>query len=322
MGQPLLLADHLADLLPDRRLGDEIDIGVGIGLPALAFQNPAGLAAARGIAAARHRLAELAVRVLRIFLERPVLEALLVAQLDAAEIEHAVLHRRGHHLALVGPRPLVERGHDAEREMKPGAGIADLRAGHQRRTLAKSCRRGGAAGALRNVLVDLAVLIRTRAKALDRGDDHARIERMDALPVEAHAVEHAGAEILDQHVAMLDQRLQHLLALGVLGVQRDRALVVVEHGEIEAVDIGNVAQLAAGDVADAGALDLDHVGAEPGEKLGAGRPRLDMGEIEDADAVECLAHFPLRIGRLVASITARAAPCARQIISCEARFAG
>ena len=44
-----------------------------------------------------HALAELAV-----FLQRAVLEALLVAQLDAAEIEHAVLHRAVDFLAEAG----------------------------------------------------------------------------------------------------------------------------------------------------------------------------------------------------------------------------
>ena len=58
IGFPLGFADHVADRPPDRRLGDEIDVGVGIGLPALAFQDPAWLAAARIIAGARHRLAE------------------------------------------------------------------------------------------------------------------------------------------------------------------------------------------------------------------------------------------------------------------------
>src|SRR5436853_7407920 len=30
LGDPCLLADHLADLLPHRRLGDEVEVGVGI----------------------------------------------------------------------------------------------------------------------------------------------------------------------------------------------------------------------------------------------------------------------------------------------------
>src|SRR5262249_15619209 len=119
---------------------------------------------------------------------------------------------------------------------------------------------------------------------------HARIELVDALPGETHAIERARREILDQHVAALDQRLQHLFPLGTLAVDGDRALIVIEHGEIEAVDIRNVAQLAARDVADAGALDLDDVGAEPRQKLCAGRPRLHMGEIKNSDAFQCLSH--------------------------------
>jgi hypothetical protein len=65
----------------------------------------------------------------------------------------------------------------------------------------------------------------------------------------------------------------------VLGVERDRALVVVQHRKVKAVHIRNIAQLPARDVARAGPLDLDHIGAEPGEKLGAGRTRLHMGEV-------------------------------------------
>ena len=98
-------------------------------------------------------------------------------------------------------------------------------------------------------------------------------------------VERAGREVLDQHVAGLDQAVENLLALGVLGVQRDRALVVVQHREIEAVHVRDVAQLAARDVAFAGALDLDHVGAEPGEQLRACRTRLHVREIENPNPV-------------------------------------
>src|SRR5262249_25938892 len=59
----------------------------------------------------------------------------------------------------------------------------------------------------------------------------------------------------------------------------------------------DVAQLAARDVADAGPLDLDHVGAHIGEQLRAGRARLDVGEIEDAHAVERLAGLAVWFGR-------------------------
>src|SRR5437870_5077044 len=110
MRLPAGFADHVANLLPHRRLGNEVDVGVGIGLPALALQDPARLAAAGIIAGARRRLAERqALAVLAVFLQRPVREALLVAQLDAAEVEHPVLHGAEHALAAAGAVALVER---------------------------------------------------------------------------------------------------------------------------------------------------------------------------------------------------------------------
>ena len=148
-----------------------------------------------------------------------------------------------------------------------------------------------AAGALRDVLVDLAVFVRPGAETLDRRDDHARVELADALPGETHAVERARREILHQHVALLDQRFEDRLPFRILGVDRDRALVRVEHREIQAVHARNVAQLAARDVPLAGAFNLDDVGAQPGEQLRAGRTRLHVREVEDANAVQCLAHL-------------------------------
>jgi hypothetical protein len=44
------------------------------------------------------------------------------------------------------------------------------------------------------------------------------------------------------------------------------------------------------DVAFAGAFDLDDVGAEPRQELRARRARLHVREVEDGDAVQCLAH--------------------------------
>ena len=125
---------------------------------------------------------------------------------------------------------------------RPVPRIADLRAGDERRAVAKAGGRCRAAGALRDVLVDLAVLVRSGAEALDRGDDHARVELVDVLPGEPHAVERAGREILHQHVACLDQPIEDFLALRMLAVDGDRALVAVEHGEIEAVGALHVAQ--------------------------------------------------------------------------------
>src|SRR5207302_3012298 len=127
-------------------LNGEVDIRVRVGLPPLALQDPARLAAAAGIAAARDRVAELAVRVLRIFFENPdALEALLVAQLDPAQVEDAVLHRHRNLLAPAGLLPIEQRGQDADREMHAGVAVAERRGADGRRAIPEPGRRGGAA---------------------------------------------------------------------------------------------------------------------------------------------------------------------------------
>src|SRR5262249_29928526 len=166
IGLPFRLADQVADRPPDRRLGDEIDVSVGILLPALAFEDPAGLPAAGVVAGARHRIAKRNVfAVLAVLGERSVPEALLVAQLDAGKIEHPVLHGAEHALATAGADALIECAGDAEREMQAGAAIADLSAGDERGSFAEAGGGGGAARALRDILVHLAVLVGTRPKA-------------------------------------------------------------------------------------------------------------------------------------------------------------
>src|SRR5579864_1504932 len=103
-------------------------------------------------------------------------EALLIAQLYAAKIEHAILHRRLHALAFARHGALIERGDDAQRQMEPRAAVADLSAGDERRAFAEPGGRCRAAGALRDVLIDFAILVGTGAKAFDRGIDEPRIE--------------------------------------------------------------------------------------------------------------------------------------------------
>src|ERR1700722_7580187 len=292
IGDPLRLADDVADFLPHRRLGDEVEIRVRVGFPALALDDPAGLATARGVARARYRGAELALGELRVFLhDLGAGQALLVAQLDATQVQYPVLHRRQHALAAAAGLALVQGADDAKRQVQAGAAVADLGAGDQWRTVVEAGGGGGSAGALRDVLIHLAVLVRSGAEALDRGDDHHRVELLDALPGEAHAIECAGREVFHQHIAVLDEFFQNRLAALVLGVERDRTLVVVQHREVQAVHVRNVAQLLARDVAVAGALHFDDIGAEPGQQLRAGRTRLHVREVEYAHAVQCFRHL-------------------------------
>src|SRR5439155_12535250 len=152
-----------------------------------------GLAAAGVVAGARHRRPERdALAVLAVLGERTVRQALLIAQLDAREVEHAVLHGAEHALSASGADALVERADNAEREVQSGAAVTDLRAGDERRAVAEAGGGGSAAGALRDVLVDLAVFVGARAEALDRRHDHARVGLVDVFPGQPHAVERAG----------------------------------------------------------------------------------------------------------------------------------
>src|ERR1043165_9564551 len=107
----------------------------------------------------------------------------------------------------------MEQGsEDAGDEVNTGARVTDLRAGHERHAVDLARRRGLAAGALRHVLVDLAVLERAGPETLHRGVDHPRIDLLDRLPGEAHAIDRAWREVLHHHVALLDQLREDLLA--------------------------------------------------------------------------------------------------------------
>src|SRR5690606_21210328 len=174
--------------------------------------------------------------------------------------------------------------------MQARAGIANLSAGHHRRAVVKAGGGSCAAGTLGNVLVDLAILVRARAKTLDGSHDHLGVQFLDALPGKAHAIQGARCKVFNQYVTFLDQLFKHCLAFGMLGVQGNGTLVMVEHGEIQAIRLGYVTQLAARNIALTCTLDLDHVRTEPCQQLGTARSRLDVGKVKNAYALQRLSH--------------------------------
>src|SRR5260370_5746007 len=77
IGPPFGLADQVTDRAPDRRLSDEVGVGVRIGFPTLALENPSGLSPTRIVAGARYCHAERnALAVLAVFRTRPLAEPL------------------------------------------------------------------------------------------------------------------------------------------------------------------------------------------------------------------------------------------------------
>ncbi len=105
--------------------------------------------------------------------------------------------------------------------MQAGAAVADLGASHHRWTVVEASSGSRTARALGDVFIHLAIFVFAGAETLDGSDDHAWVQFLDAFPGKAHTIEGAGCEILYQHIAILDQRFQHFLAFGILGIQRD-----------------------------------------------------------------------------------------------------
>src|SRR3954451_4033967 len=149
--------------------------------------------------------------------------------------------------------------------MDSGAGVTDLRASRDRRTVLEAGGRHGPTHRLRDDFVGLEVEIPSRTEALDGGIDQARVDLAQPLPGEAEPIDDAGAEVLHEDVDPRDQIGEDPLALVALHIQRDAALIAVEHREVQAVGAWHVAKLAAGDIAGAGSLELDDVCAKPGE---------------------------------------------------------
>src|SRR5262249_26904668 len=210
---------------------NEIDVSVGVFLPAFAFQDAPRLTATGVVAGPRHGLTEgNALTVLAVLSERTALQTLLITHLDAGKVQDAVLHGAGYALSLAAPCAMVESRDDAERQMQAGTTIADLCARDERRAIAKTGGRRGATRTLSNVFIDLAIFVGSGAEAFHRCIDYARVEHLNAFPGKAHAIERARREVFNEHVAALHQTLQNFHAPLVLAVDGDRALVVVQHG--------------------------------------------------------------------------------------------
>src|SRR5688500_16869768 len=110
-----------------------------------------------------------------------------------------------------------------------------------------------------------------KTKTLDRGIDQTGIDLLDGLPWKTEPIEHPWSKIFGQHVSGFEQLGKNLFALWGFQVEGYTALVAVQHGEIQAVNVRDIPQLATRDIAAASRLDLDDVSAEKTQNLGARR---------------------------------------------------
>src|ERR1043166_8092432 len=185
-------------------------------------------------------------------------------------------------LALPGALLADVGGENRDRHQHAGAGVADGGAGPARRAVFLAGDRHGAAGRLRDHVEGEVLLERAAfAEALHLAIDDRRVDRLDHVVAEPEALDRAGREILDHHVGLAREALDEIEAARVLEIHRGRALVGIILQEVERILVGGGAADVAAGIAGAGIFDLDHVGAHPGERLGARRPRFELGQVEN-----------------------------------------
>src|SRR6516165_357895 len=202
-------------------------------------------------------------------------------------MDHRVLHRDLKPLSLAGAVALPQRGENADRHQHAGAGVAEGWARLDRRAVAISGDAGRAARGLRDHVEGEVLLVwATRAEAFDLAVNNPRVQLLDDIIAEAQSLNRAGRHVLDRDIGLFEQLFDDLEPARRFEVERDRFLIRVELVKIPWVVVGLPAAQPPAGIAQPRVLDLDHLAAEPGERLGAGRPRLELREIDDPHAFE------------------------------------
>ena len=127
------------------------------------------------------------------------------------------------------------------------------------------------------------------AERRDRDHHQARVVRGQGGVVQIPGAHLRGQVVLDQHIGLAHQIEEQAVALRVLDLAGDAALVgVVEEEQTAAFLVGQVARVGAAvacGIARAG-FDLDHVGAVVGEQTGAMRGGDALAKVDHAQAGE------------------------------------
>jgi hypothetical protein len=123
------------------------------------------------------------------------------------------------------------------------------------------------------------------AEAGDGGEDQTRVPLLEHFDGIAELVEHAGAEVLHQHIGPREQSVEHRAIRVQLEVERDRLLAPVHRREVGGLPVDE-GQEVARFVARPGLLDLDHCRTQVGEHHRAERTGEDTREVEHDEACE------------------------------------
>ena len=136
---------------------------------------------------------------------------------------------------------------------------------------------------------EIAQKVEETAKTLDLTVDDARVDLLQHVIAEAEPLNRAGREVLGEYVGLFDQLLDELHALFSLQIDRRGFLVRVQDLEIERIRLVRIGgRDAPPGIAALRVFDFDDLGAEPGQGFGAGRSRLELGQIDDPNAFQAV----------------------------------
>jgi len=259
----LLGADRGAEALPDRPAGGgDVDGAIG-----------------RAEHAGRHH-----GRVVVAGLAR---DLAFVQPARRLEIQHEdlSLEQRGlDPLALARDLAFEQRHQDALGAEDAGGQIGDRDADPHRAAAGFPGDRHQPAQPLRHLVEARPVAIGpVLAEARDAGIDQARIDRAHGFVIDAEPRLDVGPEILDQHIGLGHQPLQHGDAVRMLEVERQAALVALQILEIRAVARAahGLAAFLAGR-----RFDLDDPRPPIGQLAYRGRAGPDPGQVQDCEPRE------------------------------------
>ena len=211
-----------------------------------------------------------------------------------AQGKDRVVHGDVDELALAGAFGVAHRGEDADGQQHRRDDIADPGADLQRVLAVRAGDAHDPAHRLRHDVEGRPVGIGTRARtriaeSAHGGIDQARVELGQAFVGQSQALHGAGAEILHQHIGLLDQAADDGLAGCGLQIDGNALLVAVDAlvvaAEMTRLVVGEVRRGAAGQIA-AGRFHLDHLGTLVGKQHGAERSGEHLREIDHAQSGE------------------------------------
>jgi hypothetical protein len=198
----------------------------------------------------------------------PLTITLRYLAVDVIVGHEGVQHRREHlqhpdldELPLASSRALEQRAKRCVRSVRGRPVIADQHLAVQRWPVRVAVQIPHAAHRLNDAIEGyVPVLVAPASIACDMHQNGARIELLQPLEAKAELVGHAGPIVGDDHVCPIQQRIEHLLRVGVAKIKRHRPFAAVVACKEQAVAVLVDRDRIAGMLA-AQRLDLDDVGS-------------------------------------------------------------